>query len=510
MTTILTPHSNCMGIFDVAETGLLVDSCDYYRAFYHTARQARHYLLLAGWQFDSEVRLLRGSDAEAAEGDVRLLPFLEKLCERTPELQIYILAWDFSMIFSLEREWFQNLIFDWTTHERLHFRLDNRHASGATHHQKFVIADGALAFLGGMDICSDRWDDRSHAEENPLRTNTDGVAYGAYHDIQTYHTGPLVEELVRLFQERWMNAGEAPLDLPRVAGNIRLPDTGILPLAADMVAVSRTYVLSSTEPAAPVREIRRLFIDAIMAADRLIYMENQYFSSQAVLWALEERMRATDRPLLQIVLILPDRLPFTEELFIGMQQMKMLRSLQRVAEETGHRFGVFSTACIKEGQRKMTFIHSKLLLVDDRFLTIGSANTTNRSMGLDSELNVSWEADPREQPELVASIRTVRASLLAEHIGYPFQAPPHVLEQVDGLTDTLNHLANDNRTRLCRYLPELPLENGALLEALHPVTRVVDPEKPLDSEFMFEYLSERETSLFAKGILLLSQWIAGM
>ena len=98
MKRILDPQSNCMGIYDASDTGLLVDSCDYYRAFYHTARRARHYLLMAGWQFDSEVRLVRGKEAEQA-GDVRLLPFLEGLCEATPGLQIYILAWDFSMIF---------------------------------------------------------------------------------------------------------------------------------------------------------------------------------------------------------------------------------------------------------------------------------------------------------------------------------------------------------------------------------------------------------------------------
>ena len=58
--SILKPGSNCMGLFEAGETGLLIDACDYYRAFYHTAGQARKYLLLAGWQFDSDVRLLRG------------------------------------------------------------------------------------------------------------------------------------------------------------------------------------------------------------------------------------------------------------------------------------------------------------------------------------------------------------------------------------------------------------------------------------------------------------------
>ena len=79
-------------------------------------------------------------------------------------------------------------------------------------------------------------------------------------------------------------------------------------------------------------------------------------------------MASPDRPPLQIVMILPDRLPFTEELFLGLPQMKLLRSLQQVAAKTGHGFAAYAAACQERGGRKRTFIHSKLLLVD------GSAN----------------------------------------------------------------------------------------------------------------------------------------
>jgi phospholipase D1/2 len=48
--------------------------------------------------------------------------------------------------------------------------------------------------------------------------------------------------------------------------------------------------------------------------------------------------------------------------------------------------------------------------VDDRFLSVGSANTTNRSLGLDTELNVSWEATSWRQRSLIRSIRRIRIS----------------------------------------------------------------------------------------------------
>ena len=507
---ILKPGLNCMGIYETAETGVLVDACDYYRAFYHTAAKAKRYLLLAGWQFDSEVRLLRGEEEETA-GEVRFLNFLEYLCEKNPELEIYILAWDFSAVFSLEREWFQNIIFNWSTNKRMHFRFDSVHAAGATHHQKFVIVDGAIAFVGGMDICSSRWDDRRHLMENPDRVDLDGTRYGSYHDIQSYHTGPVVKALLDLFVQRWIGSGGESLKLPTAEPKAPFVPAQAFPLPTRQVAVSRTRARTPQTGQNVIHEIRHLFVDAIMSAERLIYLENQYFSSQAIYWSLVARMALPDRPRLQIIMMLPDRLPLTEELFLGLPQMKMLRSLELVAEKTGHTLSVYSSAQIDQGYRKMTFIHSKLLLIDDRFLTVGSANATNRSMGLDTELNVSWEAtDPDEQSEMVSAIRRLRASLLAEHAGLYGSDEELRFENVENLTRHLDCLVDDHEARLCRYQPDPTLEQSDWPDALEPVARVVDPEQPIDNEFIFESLTKSELGSFAKGIFKLSQMIIGL
>jgi hypothetical protein len=55
---------------------------------------------LSGWQFDSNVDLLRGDDAKAAGSSATFLPFLNDLCEQKTVLRMYILAWDFSMLYS--------------------------------------------------------------------------------------------------------------------------------------------------------------------------------------------------------------------------------------------------------------------------------------------------------------------------------------------------------------------------------------------------------------------------
>ena len=87
-----------------------------------------------------------------------------------------------------------------------------------------------------------------------------------------------------------------------------------------------------------------------------------------------------------------------------------LRSLDRHG-----RLGVFGPSIPgMEGDKKMV-VHAKVLIVDDAFLKIGSANLNNRSMGLDTECDLSIEAG--ERAEVGLAIARVRRRLLAEHNG---------------------------------------------------------------------------------------------
>ena len=105
---ILVPGRNCwVADAKVREAGLLIDGKDYYRAFHDAARDAKQHILIAGWHFTSGVRLLRGK-----EGEVSLLDFLKQLCSRNPELRVYILAWDYSVNYSIDWEWNQKAHFE--------------------------------------------------------------------------------------------------------------------------------------------------------------------------------------------------------------------------------------------------------------------------------------------------------------------------------------------------------------------------------------------------------------
>jgi phospholipase D1/2 len=499
---VLKVGRNCWDIAPADETGVLIDGCDYYRAFHDASRTAERYIAICGWQFDSDVALLRGGGG--CDEEVRLLAFLNGLCETNADLRVYILAWNFNPIYGFDREWFQKWYFNWTTNERLQFCFDSCHCMGASHHQKFAVIDGALAFLGGLDLCSSRWDDREHCFDNPKRINSDRNTYGPFHDIQSYHTGPVAQKVTELFQERWRLVCGGELELAGASKAPAVDFAGRFPIASDRVAISRTQTKTDDGKQESVQEIRQLFLDAIDSAESLIYIENQYFSSNAIFAALSKRMKAKGRPRLQVILVLAkDASAFVEKVAIGILQAKIVRLLKQVAAETGHSVGVYYTACEGDrGEEVPTYIHSKLFLVDDRFLSVGSANMNNRSMELDTEINVTWEAT-RNQGGLIESIKRIRGELLAEHSGVK-NPDMGRLARVEGLVDYLESLTENGSCRLRRHpaLDENPAEYE-LLASIFPEGFPFDTDEPTPEQIVYESISDDSDGFFAKGIISL-------
>jgi len=507
---ILEPEKNCWTLSEVTQSGLLIDGRDYYRAFYQAARKAKDYILISGWQFDSDVALLRGSDADTAADSVQFLTFLNNLCEQNQRLHISILAWDFTVLYSLDREWFQDWYFNWTTNERFTFCFDCCEFFGAAHHQKFVVIDGNLAFVGGLDICSGRWDDRDHPVDSAARVNSDQNGYGPFHDIQSYHVGPAAQKLAELFATRWKCVTSGELELPKSTLKYQLPFRPSLAIPADSIAISRTQAGTAGQQKS-IQEIRRLFLDAIDAAEELIYVENQYFSSNALYKALVDRMLDARRSHLEIVLILAkDAEAFVEQLSIGVVQEKLLRELQSIAAETGHSFGIYYPASVRgDGKESATYIHSKLFLVDDRFLSVGSANMNNRSLGLDTELNVAWEA-PSTGSEVGRAIRAARVDLLAEHVGTREALVLENLSRSRGLVEYLNSLADSGSYRLRHHPLDIVSEDYLWVTSVLPEGLPFDPEGPFYQEDRYEGISATEDSFFSRGVSNLKNWLVSL
>ncbi|MDB4987685.1 MAG: hypothetical protein JWN04_2863 [Myxococcaceae bacterium] len=486
MARILESSIPTYRVQPVDELGLLVDADDYYREFYRAACKAERYLLLSGWQFDSDVALLRGGEAEHAEHPVTLLKFLNSLCNAKPELHIWILAWDFSLVFASEREWMQELVFHWSTNPRLQFRFDDNHVERGCHHQKFVVVDGELSFIGGLDLCDDRWDDRRHLSHNPLRLSR-GEPHKPFHDIQAYLRGrELSRALSDLFVVRWQRAGGGELTLappPEQTPAPRHTLDGLLPLPATTVTLSRTDPYGSPEGPKLCTEIMALYCHAIAQAERLIYVETQYFSAQSVAEALERRMRDATKPALELVLILNMRgETLKEQAAVGLAQAQIIGRLREVASETPHQLGIFFTlpACDeKETPERATYIHAKLMIVDDRLLTVGSANLTNRSMAVDTELNVSVEAETDDEP-LTHAIRHIRGSLLAEHTGgAELTLCEGIVRQLDELARRGASASDEPPCRLRRH-PSPTMSERAALALVDPQRLPFDPAQVED------------------------------
>lgn len=479
MTQILVPGLTCAEVHGGERSGLLVDGRDFYRAVYEACSGAERTIVMAGWQFASQVELLRGDDAARRELPTKFVEFLRALCERKPGLDIYLLAWDSSPVFTFEREPLQRLQFKINGHDRIHWRLDNSHPRGASQHQKLIVVDRAIAFLGGMDVCDSRWDDRRHRAVQPLRTSWWGLKhYKPYHDVQAFVTGAPVDTLRAWFRDRWQRATGDTLVLPDVP-RTEIAISPSFEVSAPAIGLARTWPRRREPPVPPIRELYELHVRAIAAAERLVYLENQYLSSDEIAAALERRMLARRDPPLEIVFVLPSRSAgFKERISIGVYQAKLLERLGRVAAATGHHLGVYySSARDDRGDDVPVFIHAKVLAVDDRFLLVSSANTSNRSMGFDSELGIAWEA-----PAPTPSLQAARVELLREHCGLAGAEARRLLTEPAGLVLRLDELAHSKAHRLRIHGRNRDEKPGPVLAALLPKKTPFDPDNPQSFE----------------------------
>jgi phospholipase D1/2 len=481
MNRILQPGDTCEHICKDARSGVLIDARDYYLAIHAALLRAERYVLIAGWQFDSAVPLVRGDDLAGVSGPVRLLELLEHVTKQRPELEVYLLAWDYSLVLALEREWLQRMKFDWLTNDRIHFVFDDQHPTGASHHQKLVVVDDTIAFAGGIDLCDARWDDPQHLAARPERITIKGEPQKPYHDLMAYCMGPAVGDLQRLFCLRWQRATGTRLSLPPVAPGEPPPLPRALPIDCPEIALSVTFGEHPASGTTKVEQIMHLHEQAIARAKRLIYIETQYFTSTAIHDALCRRMREGD-PGLEVVLIMPAGADTPKENFaLGDAQRWVLSSLCAAAREHDHHVRVLYSATTNEqGKPVPTFIHSKLLAVDGRLLSVGSANLTNRSMSLDSELNVTWECCADDDP-LSRSIARLRATLLSEHAGIAYDAS---LEVDRGLCARLDALIGHSKLHQ-REFDQCPDQ----IERTPLLVRAFDPTAPL-TDFELDELIE--------------------
>lgn len=459
--SILEPGRNCWRVERAGRASLIVDAADYFHLARKAMLRAEKQILLIGWDFDTRIALDQEEDGEAPTELGALLSWLPK---HRPGLQIHILKWDVGAIKLLGRGTTVLRLLRWLANDQIHYKLDGAHAVGASHHQKIVVIDDRLAFCGGIDMTADRWDTREHRDKDERRRRpTTRRRYGPWHDATMAVDGDVAKALGELARSRWEAAGGDPIDPPSVSSD-PWPEE-LEPQFRDVkVAIARTRGEFGGEE--PIREIEALYVDMIKSARRFVYAENQYFASRVVAKAIGERLKEPDPPEFVIVN------PHSADGWLEDKAMSTARAeLMEFIRKCDHK-GRFRIYYPVNDKGEDIYVHSKITIVDDRMIRVGSANLNNRSMGLDSECDLLIDAaEPGNQgarPEIGALL----ADLLSEHLGASVDTVQARLAKKGSLIATIDSFANSRGRGLVLFRPDEP---GPAERALAE-SQVVDPE----------------------------------
>ena len=479
-SSLLRPGYNCWAVARAERVAFLVDAADYYRAFYEAALRARRSITILAWDFNSQTRL--HYDPVPPDGPPALLgEFLNWLVHRRHSLHVHVLNWDYPMVFGTDREFPPLYGFGWRPARRVHLRYDDTHPVAGCQHQKIVVIDEAVAFIGGIDLTVRRWDTSEHVHDDPRRVAY-GKPYPPFHDLMVALDGEAAKSLAALTRERWHAATGQKLksaNAPRAAEEDPWPPSFAPELHGVEIGIARTAPPRGELPA--IKEVEKLYLDMIASARRTLYIENQYFTAPRIAAALEKRLGEPDGPEIVLVLRLLSH-GWLEEHTMHVLRTRLIDRLRK-SDRYG-RFHVYYPHVPGLADGCCLDVHSKLMVVDDRVLRIGSSNLCNRSLGLDTEADVAIEA--RGRPQVATVIRGFRDRMLAEHLGVPIEKVRVEIERAGSLHGAIKALAHDGRSmRELDGLPDWP-------EAIVNVAAVADPDEPiaLDALYVERQLEE--------------------
>lgn len=393
----------------------LIDGVEYFPAVRRAMAAAQRQILILGWELHSEIDLVRGDEAaqikEREDLPIRLADLLEALVEARPELEVHLLVWEGASLFALERQFVPRMKRPWDRHPRIRLVWDRDTPALGSHHQKLVVVDDRVAFAGGMDLTQSRWDSHDHRVDDERRRKPGLLPFhgNPYHDAMVAFDGEAAAILGDWCRERWRRATGEPLDPPKIEARDSGEDD---PWPEDVEPLLRDQTVSIvlTQPdfggRPEKRQCEQAFLAQIRDAERLIYIETQYLAVDGIVAALCDRLREPDGP--EVVLVLPFGCPgLLQSASMDTRRDSLLAEL-RDADEGG-RFGVYwpalAAGSTEDPFDHSVYVHAKVMVIDDRLIRIGSANLNNRSMGLDTELDVVVEVDGPADREQVARFR---------------------------------------------------------------------------------------------------------
>jgi phosphatidylserine/phosphatidylglycerophosphate/cardiolipin synthase-like enzyme len=358
---------------------VLLDGQEGLSAMASAIAAAKSHVSIAGWHASPSFRPTREPGAPT------LAELLATVAERVP-VRMLLWAGPPLPVFQPTRGMAQEACDGFMRDSKVRCVLDSRERTLHCHHEKIVVVDDEVAFVGGIDFTAlqgDRHDSTAHVPDRPL----------GWHDAATELRGPVVADVARHFAQRWTE----------VAGET-LPEPVVQPAAGDLsVRLVRTVPERNYKFATQGEfSILAAYLEALRAAKSLVYLENQFLWSPEVIAILVDLLHRPPTDDFRLVLLLPRRPSDGADTTRG--------QLGRLMEaDAGHGRVLATTVSARAGEKTgPLYVHAKVGIVDDTWMTIGSANLNEHSLFNDTEVNVVLR-----DPDL---IRSTRLRLWAEHL----------------------------------------------------------------------------------------------
>jgi phosphatidylserine/phosphatidylglycerophosphate/cardiolipin synthase-like enzyme len=367
------PRSGC-------SLDVLIDGANAFPAIAEAIEHARDHVHVTGWHVAPYFELVRG------ERPAGLGQLLAAAAER---IDVRVLVWAGAPVpaFHPTRKEVREGIEELTRGTRIRCEADPREHPFHCHHEKTVIVDGEVAFVGGIDM-TDYAGDRFDTSDHPARRRL------GWHDIGTRLRGPAVLDVHDHFALRWRELTGDQLERPAP------------PSAAGehTVQVVRT-VAEGMYDAVPTGDFRILesYVRAIRSAQRFVYLENQFLWAPEIVDLLADKLRHPPCDEFRLVVVLPAKANNGHDDTMG--QLGVLVG----ADDDAGRLLATTIRSLSGHRDDRLYVHAKVGIVDDRWLTVGSANLNAHSLLNDTEMNVVTD-DP-------GLARETRLRLWSEHLG---------------------------------------------------------------------------------------------
>jgi cardiolipin synthase len=211
-------------------------------------------------------------------------------------------------------------------------------------HRKIVVADGEVALIGGLNV-GDEYLGRD-------------ARFGGWRDTHLAMRGPVVQAVQLVFLEDWFWASNS---MPELDWETRLEE-------ADQIAA-----VIPTGPADPADSWQLVVAEAANTSRQKLWIASPYFvPDEGVLTALQAAaIRGVD-----VRILIPER---ADHLLVW------LSAFSYFEESIPYGVRIF--------RYQRGFLHQKVMLVDHRLATVGSANLDNRSFRLNFEIT-GFSPDP--------------------------------------------------------------------------------------------------------------------